>query len=104
MKRSIKVANLSIRASAVALIPHFARASTAHDAQIMTTANSQTMGRSGPETESATATRMAAANAYAEAVMSVLPPDARPIIDRQYEQIRNARRELDELRLSRIAG
>ena len=46
----------------------------------------------------------AAANAYAEAVLSVLPPDARPIIDRQYEQIRNAQRELDELRLSRIAG
>ena len=46
----------------------------------------------------------AAANAYAEAVMSVLPPDARPMIDRQYEQIRNAQRELEALRLSRIAG
>ena len=46
----------------------------------------------------------AAANTYAEAVMGVLPPDARPIIDQQYEQIRGAQRELDELRLSRIAG
>ena len=46
----------------------------------------------------------AAANTYAEAVMSVLPPGARPVIDRQYEQIRSAQRELDQLRLSRIAG
>lgn len=46
----------------------------------------------------------AAANAYAEAVMGVLPPEARPVIDRQHEQIRNAQRELDQLRLSRIAG
>lgn len=46
----------------------------------------------------------AAANAYAAAVMGVLPPEARPIIDQQYEQIRNAQRELDQLRLSRIAG
>jgi uncharacterized protein (TIGR02284 family) len=45
-----------------------------------------------------------AANTYAEAVMNVLPPDARPIIDKQYEQIRNSQRELDQLRLSRIAG
>lgn len=45
-----------------------------------------------------------AANTYAEAVMDVLPPDARPIIDQQYEQIRLAQRELDQLRLSRIAG
>lgn len=46
----------------------------------------------------------AAANTYAAAVMDVLPPDARPIIDRQYEQIRVTQRELDQLRLSRIAG
>ena len=46
----------------------------------------------------------AAANTYAEAVMGVLPPDARPIIDRQYEQIRNAQRELDQLRLARLVG
>ena len=46
----------------------------------------------------------AAADTYADAVMSVLPPEARPIIDSQYEQIRNAQRELDQLRLSRIAG
>lgn len=45
----------------------------------------------------------AAANAYAEAVMGVLPPDARPVIDAQYAAIRGAQRELDELRLSRIA-
>jgi uncharacterized protein (TIGR02284 family) len=46
----------------------------------------------------------AAANTYADAVTDVLPPEARPIIDRQYEQIRNAQRELDQLRLSRVAG
>jgi uncharacterized protein (TIGR02284 family) len=45
-----------------------------------------------------------AANTYAEAVMDLLPPDARPTIERQYEQIRASQRELDELRLSRIAG
>jgi uncharacterized protein (TIGR02284 family) len=45
-----------------------------------------------------------AANTYAEAVMAVVPPEARPIIDRQYEQIRSAQRELDQLRLSRLAG
>lgn len=46
----------------------------------------------------------AAASTYAEAVMGVLPPDARPIIDKQYEQIRYAQRELDQLRLSRLVG
>jgi uncharacterized protein (TIGR02284 family) len=46
----------------------------------------------------------AAANAYAEAVMGVLPPDARPIIEAQYAAIRSAQRELDELRVSRVAG
>ncbi|HEX4915775.1 MAG TPA: PA2169 family four-helix-bundle protein [Vicinamibacterales bacterium] len=46
----------------------------------------------------------AAANTYAEAVLGVLPPDARPIIDAQYAAIRSAQRELDELRLSRVAG
>lgn len=46
----------------------------------------------------------AAANAYAAAVMDLLPPDARPIVDRQYQQIREAQRELGGLRLSRIAG
>jgi uncharacterized protein (TIGR02284 family) len=45
-----------------------------------------------------------AADTYAEAVMSVLPIGARPIVDRQYEQIRDAQRELDQLRLSRIVG
>ena len=45
-----------------------------------------------------------AANTYAEAVMGVLPSDARPIIDAQYAAIRAAQRQLDELRLSRLAG
>jgi uncharacterized protein (TIGR02284 family) len=45
-----------------------------------------------------------AADTYAEAVMNVLPISARPIVDRQYEQIRSAQRELDQLRLSRVAG
>jgi uncharacterized protein (TIGR02284 family) len=46
----------------------------------------------------------AAANSYAEAVMGILPPDARPIIEAQHAAIRAAQRELDELRLSRVAG
>lgn len=46
----------------------------------------------------------AAANTYAEAVMDVLPPEARPVVDKQYEQIRYAQRELDQLRLARLVG
>ena len=46
----------------------------------------------------------AAVNAYAEAVTNVLPPDGRAVIEAQYAAIRAAQRELDELRLSRIAG
>jgi uncharacterized protein (TIGR02284 family) len=46
----------------------------------------------------------AAANTYAEAVMDVLPPQARPVVDRQYARIRNAQKELDQLRLSRLVG
>ena len=45
----------------------------------------------------------AAADAYADAVMSFLPPNARPIIEKQYEQIRNVQRDLDELRIARVA-
>lgn len=46
----------------------------------------------------------AAANSYAEAVNAWLPPDARVIVEKQYEQIRNAQRELDQLRLTRVAS
>ena len=46
----------------------------------------------------------AAANAYADAVTSYLPPNARPVIERHYEQIRNVQRDLDELRISRVAA
>lgn len=41
----------------------------------------------------------AAADTYADAVMSLLPPNARPVIERQYEEIRGMQRELDELTL-----
>ena len=40
-----------------------------------------------------------AANTYADAVMSMLPPNSRPVIERQYESIRGVQRELDELAL-----
>jgi uncharacterized protein (TIGR02284 family) len=46
----------------------------------------------------------AAADAYAEATMSILPPNARPIIEKQYEQIRNVQRDLDDIRIARVAG
>jgi uncharacterized protein (TIGR02284 family) len=46
----------------------------------------------------------AAANTYAEAIMAWLPPDGRPLIETQYQQILAAQREIEELRLSRIAG
>ena len=45
-----------------------------------------------------------AGNAYAEAIMAWLPPDVRPLIETQYQQILAAQREIDQLRLSRIAG
>lgn len=45
----------------------------------------------------------AAADAYAEAVMSFMPPNARPIIEKQYEQIRNVQRDLDAFRMARVA-
>lgn len=37
-----------------------------------------------------------AANAYAGAVSNILPPNARPVIERQYDAIRGVQRELDE--------
>lgn len=40
-----------------------------------------------------------AADTYADAVMSLLPPNSRPVIERQYETIRGVQRELDELAL-----
>jgi uncharacterized protein (TIGR02284 family) len=40
-----------------------------------------------------------AANTYAEATMGLLPPNARPVIERQYEAVRSVQRELDELAL-----
>ena len=46
----------------------------------------------------------AAGNTYAEAMMAWLPPDVRPLIETQYQQILSAQREIEELRLSRIAG
>jgi uncharacterized protein (TIGR02284 family) len=46
----------------------------------------------------------AAANAYAEALTALLPPDVHPLIETQYQQILAAQREIEELRLSRIAG
>lgn len=38
-----------------------------------------------------------AANTYAEAVMNLLPPNARPVIERQYAEIRSVQHELDEI-------
>ena len=46
----------------------------------------------------------AAANTYAEAILAWLPPDVRPLIETQYQQILAAQREIEDLRLSRIAG
>ena len=40
-----------------------------------------------------------AANTYAEAVMNLLPPNARPVIERQYAEIRSVQHELDEITL-----
>lgn len=40
-----------------------------------------------------------AANTYADAVMSLLPPNARPVIERQYDEIRGVQHELDEIAL-----
>jgi uncharacterized protein (TIGR02284 family) len=40
-----------------------------------------------------------AANTYAEAVMNLLPPNARPVIERQYAEIRSVQHELDEIAL-----
>ena len=45
----------------------------------------------------------AAAGVYADAVTSYLPPNARPVIEKQYEQIRSVQRDLDELRIARVA-
>ena len=41
----------------------------------------------------------AAANTYADAVTSLLPPNSRPVIQRQYDSIRGVQRELGELAL-----
>jgi uncharacterized protein (TIGR02284 family) len=41
-----------------------------------------------------------AADVYADAVMNMLPPNARPVVERQYEAIRGSQRELDELNYS----
>jgi len=38
----------------------------------------------------------AAVDVYADAVTSLLPPNARPIVERQYEQIQGVQRELSE--------
>jgi uncharacterized protein (TIGR02284 family) len=38
-----------------------------------------------------------AAGAYADAVMGMLPPNARPVIERQYQSIRSVQRELEEM-------
>ena len=46
----------------------------------------------------------AAANAYAEAIMAWLPPDVRPLIETQYQHVLAAQREIEDLRLSRIAS
>jgi uncharacterized protein (TIGR02284 family) len=46
----------------------------------------------------------AAANAYAEAITAWLPPGVRPLIETQYQQILAAQREIEDLRLSRIAS
>jgi uncharacterized protein (TIGR02284 family) len=46
----------------------------------------------------------AAADAYAEAVMSFLPPDVRPIVEKQYEQIRTVQHDLDEFRIARATA
>jgi uncharacterized protein (TIGR02284 family) len=40
-----------------------------------------------------------AADAYADAVMSFLPPDARPVIERQYSAVRQVQRDLEEIAL-----
>ena len=40
-----------------------------------------------------------AADVYADAIMSLLPPNARPIIERQYRAIRGVQHELDQLTL-----
>ena len=45
-----------------------------------------------------------AANAYAEAILAWLPPDVRPLVETQYQQILAAQREIEDLRLSRIAS
>jgi hypothetical protein len=37
-------------------------------------------------------------------VNSYLPPNARPIIETQYEQIRTVQRDLDEFRTARVAA
>lgn len=46
----------------------------------------------------------AAANTYAAAIMAWLPPDGRPLIETQYQQILATQSEIEALRLSRIAG
>jgi uncharacterized protein (TIGR02284 family) len=38
-----------------------------------------------------------AANAYADAVMGVLPPDAREVIEQQYQAVLEMQRQLDRL-------
>lgn len=45
-----------------------------------------------------------AANTYAAAILAWLPPDVRPLVETQYQQILTAQREIADLRLSQIAG
>lgn len=40
-----------------------------------------------------------AANTYAEAVMNILPPNARPVIERQYAAVRDVQHDLEEIAL-----
>lgn len=41
----------------------------------------------------------AAANTYADAVMGLLPPNARPVVEAQYRGIREVQRDLDAISL-----
>jgi uncharacterized protein (TIGR02284 family) len=45
-----------------------------------------------------------AANEYAEAILGILPPAARELIESQYQQILEAQRQIDELSVVRGAG
>jgi len=41
----------------------------------------------------------ASVDAYADAISSLLPPNARPVVEQQYERIRSVQRELSEFAL-----